>query len=281
MQPVELEGIEIELLLEALYRRYGYDFRNYARASVTRRLRQHLVKSGASSISELIPRILHDETAFQALAADLSVTVTEMFRDPSFYVALRQHVVPFLRTFPFVNVWHAGCATGEEVYSLAILLAEEGFAKRARIYATDFNEAALQKARDRIYPLDRIQEYTSNYQKSGGRRPFSDYYHARYDSVILDASLAANVTFASHNLVTDGVFAEMHLILCRNVLIYFDRSLQDRVLTLLRTSLCRRGFLCLGHKESLHFSAVKDEFDQVVPPEQIYQEKGLKARGER
>jgi chemotaxis protein methyltransferase CheR len=272
----ELEELEIGLLLEAVYRRYGYDFRQYARASVARRLRQHVIKSGAGTIAGLIPQILHDEASFQALARDLSITVTEMFRDPSFYAALRQHVVPFLRTFPFVNIWHAGCATGEEVYSLAILLTEEDLYDRVRIYATDFNEAALQKARERIYPLDKIQQYTANYQQAGGAHSFADYYRARYDAVILDPALAANVTFASHNLVTDGVFAEMHLILCRNVLIYFDRTLQGHVLALLRNSLRRRGFLCLGSKESLEFSPVHEDFIQVVPQEPIYREKGWK-----
>jgi chemotaxis protein methyltransferase CheR len=261
LRSVELEELEINLLLEAMYERYGYDFRNYARASLTRRLRQHLIRIRGDTIADLIPRILHDEDAFQALARDLSITVTEMFRDPSFYIALREHVLPFLQTFPFINIWHAGCVTGEEVY------------------ATDFNEVALQKARDRIYPPDRIQEYTANYQKAGGKRSFANYYRAHYDAVILDPALADNVTFASHNLVTDGVFAEMHLILCRNVLIYFDRTLQGRVLSLLRQSLCRRGFLCLGTKESLQFSPVRDDFYEVVPQQRIYQEKGLVGRG--
>jgi len=273
----DVETIEVELLLEALHQRYGYDFRHYARASITRRLRQHLVKANVPTIADLIPRTLHDETAFQALARDLSITVTEMFRDPTFYVALRQHVLPFLSTFPFFNVWHAGCATGDEVYSLAVVLTEEGLYDRARIYATDFNEEALQKARARIYAPDKIREYTANYQKAGGKCSFADYYHARYDAVILDPALATNITFANHNLVTDGVFAEMHLILCRNVLIYFDRTLQDRVLGLLRDSLCRRGFLCLGRKESLQLSTIRDDFVEVAPQERIYQDRGTRA----
>jgi chemotaxis protein methyltransferase CheR len=270
---MDVESLEIDLLLAALYQRYGYDFRHYARASVTRRLRQHLPKANVSTISHLIPKVLHDPAAFQALVFDLSITVTEMFRDPSFYLALRERVVPFLRTFPFINVWHAGCATGEEVYSLAILLTEEGLYDRAQVYATDFNDNALQKAQERIYPLEKIKEYTANYQQAGGKRSFAEYYHAQYDAVILDPALQRNVTFASHNLVTDGVFAEMHLILCRNVLIYFDRVLQDRALTLLRDSLCYQGFLCLGTKESLQFSQVKDDFVEVVPRERIYQYK--------
>jgi chemotaxis protein methyltransferase CheR len=270
---MDVENLEVDLLLEALRQRHGYDFRHYARASVMRRLRQHLLKAKVSTISHLIPQVLHDPAALQALVFDLSITVTEMFRDPSFYLALREHVVPFLRTFPFINVWHAGCATGEEVYSLAIVLTEGGLYDRAQIYATDFNDDALQKARERIYPMEKIKEYTANYQKAGGKRSFAEYYHARYDAVILDPTLQRNVTFASHNLVTDGAFAEMHLVLCRNVLIYFDRPLQDRVLTLLRDSLCHQGFLCLGTKESLQFSQVKDDFVEVVPRERIYQYK--------
>jgi chemotaxis protein methyltransferase CheR len=269
----DVENLEIELLLEALYQRYGYDFRHYACASITRRLRQHLSKANVPTIAHLIPRVLHEPAAFQALASDLSITVTEMFRDPSFYLALREQVVPFLRTFPFINIWHAGCATGEEVYSLAIVLTEERLYERTQIYATDFNDNALQKARERIYPMEKIKEYTANYQKAGGRQSFADYYRARYDAVILDPALQRNVTFANHNLVTDGVFAEMHLVLCRNVLIYFDRTLQDQVLTLLRDSLCHQGFLCLGTKESLQFSQVKDDFVEVVPRERIYQYK--------
>jgi chemotaxis protein methyltransferase CheR len=270
----DVEDLEIALLLEALYQRYGYDFRHYAKATVKRRLRQHLARANAATISDLIPKILHDEAAFQALVLDLSITVTEMFRDPSFYLALRETVVPFLKTFPFINVWHAGCATGEEVYSLAIVLMEEALYERAQIYATDFNDAALQKAKERIYPLEKIKEYTANYQKAGGKRSLPDYYHARYNAVILTPALQKNVTFANHNLVTDGIFAEMHLILCRNVLIYFDRTLQDRALSLLRDSLCYQGFLCLGLKESLQFSEVKDDFTEVQRKEKIYQYKG-------
>jgi chemotaxis protein methyltransferase CheR len=271
---VDVEDLEIDLLLEALHQGYGYDFRHYARASVKRRLRQHLSKAKVATISDLIPKILHDEAAFQALVLDLSITVTEMFRDPSFYLALRETVVPFLKTFPFVNIWHAGCATGEEVYSLAIVLMEEGLYERAQIYATDFNDTALQKAEQRIYPLDKVKEYTDNYRAAGGKRSLSDYYHARYKAVILSPVLQKNITFANHNLVTDGVFAEMHLILCRNVLIYFDKTLQARVLSLLRDSLCYQGFLCLGLKESLLFSEVKDDFIEVRSKEKIYQYKG-------
>jgi chemotaxis protein methyltransferase CheR len=194
-----------------------------------------------------------------------------MFRDPWFFMTLRKKVIPFLRTFPFINVWQAGCATGEEVYSLAILLKEEGLYDRTRIYATDFNDAALERAKTRIYPLDRIKEYSVNYQKAGGQKSLANYYRARYQSIILDAALLDNITFANHNLATDGVFAEMHLILCRNVLIYFDRNLQNRVLSIFRDSLCYNGFLCLGSKETLQFSAVQPDFVEFATKERIYQ----------
>ena len=194
-----------------------------------------------------------------------------MFRDPWFYLALRQKVIPFLRTFPFINVWLAGCATGEEVYSLAILLQEEGLSNRTRIYATDFNDAALEKAKARIYPLDRIKEYSLNYQKAGGRHSLADYYQARYQSIIIDASLQNNITFANHNLATDGVFAEMHLIICRNVLIYFNRTLQNRVLSIFRDSLRYNGFLGLGGKETVQFSDVEHDFEEFAAKEKIYQ----------
>lgn len=271
MDNIDLEKIEIKLLLDAIYQRYGYDFRQYSQASIKRRLLHHLVKTESRTISELIPRILRNESAYRALFFDLSVTVTEMFRDPWFYLALRQKVIPFLRTFPFINVWLAGCATGEEVYSLAILLQEEGLSNRTRIYATDFNDAALEKAKARIYPLDRIKEYSLNYQKAGGRHSLADYYQARYQSIIIDASLQNNITFANHNLATDGVFAEMHLIICRNVLIYFNRTLQNRVLSIFRDSLRYNGFLGLGGKETVQFSDVEHDFEEFAAKEKIYQ----------
>ena len=271
METVGIEQIEINLLLEAIYQRYGYDFKQYNQASIKRRLLHHLAKTGHPNISTLIPEILYDETAFKALVFDISVMVTEMFRDPWFFMTLRKKVIPFLRTFPFINVWQAGCATGEEVYSLAILLKEEGLYDRTRIYATDFNDAALERAKARIYPLDRIKEYSANYQKAGGQKSLANYYRARYQSTIMDASLQDNITFANHNLATDGVFAEMHLILCRNVLIYFDHALKNRVLSIFRDSLCYNGFLCLGSKETLQFSAVQPDFIEFAAKERIYQ----------
>jgi chemotaxis protein methyltransferase CheR len=271
VEKVEIEQIEQDLLLEAIYKRYGYDFRQYSQASIRRRIRHHLAKTKLQTISELTSKIMYDELFFQSLFFDMSITVTEMFRDPWFYLALREKVVPFLKTFPFINIWQAGCATGEEVYSMAIVLKEEGLYDRAHIYATDFNDAALEKAKTRIYSPERMREYTFNYQKAGGKKSLADYYHAQYQSVIIEAFLQENITFANHNLATDGVFGEMHLILCRNVLIYFNRTLQDRVLSLFRDSLLYNGFLCLGSKETVHFSKVKSDFMEFAPQEKIYQ----------
>jgi chemotaxis protein methyltransferase CheR len=273
VEKAKIEQIELDLLLEAIYERYGYDFRQYSRSSVHRRIKHHLAKASIQTISELTSKILHDEALFQLLLLDMSVTVTEMFRDPWFYLALRQKVIPFLKTFPFINVWHAGCATGEEVYSLAITLKEEGLYERSHIYATDFNDAALEKAKSRIYSLERIKDYSINYQKAGGKNSLADYYRARYQSIIVDGCLQENVTFANHNLATDGIFGEMHLILCRNVLIYFDRALQDRVLSLFRDSLAYNGFVCLGSRETIYFSKVKKEFVEFAAKEKIYQHK--------
>ena len=273
MNPDDLEKIELELFLDAIHQRYGYDFRHYARASVSRRARHILAKSGHQHLSDLIPLLLHDESfAFQAIY-DFSITVTEMFRDPTFYQAVRQLVTPYLQTYPFIKIWVAGCATGEEVYSLAILLKEEGLYNRTTIYATDFNETALKKAAEGIYPLKDVQQYTGNYQKSGGLHSFSEYYHADYNSAIMDTALKTNITFAHHNLVTDSVFSEVQVVFCRNVLIYFDRSLQNWVLNTLTNSLSRGGFLCLGTKETLEFSSVVDQFKAVNLQERIYQKR--------
>ena len=272
----DIEQIEIDLLLEAIYQRYGYDYRQYNQASVKRRIKHYLAKTQYQSIAAIIPDLLHDPAVFNQLFFDLSVTVTEMFRDPWFFQALREKAIPFLQTFPFINVWQAGCATGEETVSLAILLKEEGLYDRARIYATDFNDAALERAKSRIYALNRIQEYSRNYQKSGGQHSLADYYRADYQSAIFDAALFKNITFANHNLATDDVFAEMHLILCRNVLIYFNRDLQNRVLTLFRDSVRYNGFLCLGSKETIQFSTVQQDFVDFSPREKIYQCKANK-----
>ncbi len=270
MEPGDVEKIEIALLLEAVFRRYGHDFREYAVSTVERRIRDFLPRSGCASISALIPKILRDDTFFRQFLQTFSVTVTEMFRDPGVYRALRESVVPILRTYPSIRVWVAGCATGEEAYSLAILLEEEGLYERATVFATDFNEEALAGAKEGIYPLDRIRLFTQNYQDSGGTQPFSTYCHARYDAMAVSSSLKRNIIFANHNLATDAVFGEMHLILCRNVLIYFDGALQDRVLNLFYESLVHRGYLCLGAAEIIRFSLVQDRFEVVDEKARIY-----------
>ena len=270
---IDNQNIEIQLLLEAVYLKYGYDFRNYAKASIKRRILHRMAMSGIESISEMQYKVLYDVSFFESLLLDFSINVTEMFRDPLFYRALRREVIPVLKTYSYVKIWHAGCATGEEVYSMAILLKEEGLYDRSQIYATDFNQVVLQKAREGIFPIENIKEYTVNYQKAEGKESFSGYYTAKYDSVIINQALKKNILFADHNLVTDGVFGEMNLILCRNVLIYFDKILQNRVIGLFYDSLCRNGFLCLGSKESLMFSEYKSNFEDVVKEEKIYRKK--------
>jgi chemotaxis protein methyltransferase CheR len=262
--------IEIQLLLDAMRLKYGYDFRGYSRDMMCRRIDNSLSKSNLNSITELTAKVIHDPEFFSTLIYDISIPVTEMFRDPSVYLNIKQKVFPILKTYPYINIWHAGCATGEEVYSMAIALKEEGLYDRCQIYATDINDRALKKAREGIYPADRIQKYTQNYQQSGGTTSFSNYYHAMYESAKFDESLKENVTFASHNLVTDGVFAEMNLILCRNVFIYFDKMLQNKVLALFDQSLCRNGFLCLGSSESLTFTDVEKDFFEIEGNEKIY-----------
>jgi chemotaxis protein methyltransferase CheR len=274
MPNVENEKIEIELLLEAIYLKYGYDFRSYAKASIKRRILRRLSLSGLKTISEMQHGLLYDRKFFETLLLDLSINVTEMFRDPSFYRALRKKVIPELKNRSFVKVWHAGCATGEEIYSMAILLREEGLYEKTQIYATDNNQKVINEAKEGIYPIDNMKQYTRNYQKAGGRTSFSDYYTARYDNAIMRPPLKKNIVFADHNLATDGVFGEMDLILCRNVLIYFSRDLQNRAFGLFRDSLRDDGFLCLGSKESIRFSEYSDDFEDVVTKEKIYRKKG-------
>lgn len=270
MQPEEIEEIEIQLLLDALRLRYGYDFRNYAPASLRRRIAQCLSHCEFSRISEIIPRLLYDGWLLERLIGELSVTVTEMFRDPVTFSALTEKVFPILATHSFVNIWHAGCATGEECYSLAILLSEHQLHHRCRIYATDINPEAIEKAREGIYPLERMRTFSSNYHKAGGRGSLADYYHAHYDMACMDPQLRAHMVFATHNLATDGVFAEMNLILCRNVLIYFDPSLQKRVLALFHQSLMPGGLLCLGDSEGLHGSRFQEQFASLGGIRSLY-----------
>lgn len=266
----ELERTEIELLLEGVFRHYGFDFRSYAYASIRRRLWKRVEAEGLTNLSELQARVLHDEDAMERLLLDLSVNVTAMFRDPNFYQAFRSRVMPLLRTYPFIRIWHAGCSTGEEVYSMAVLLEEAGLYERSRIYATDINDIVLQQARRGIFPLDRMQEYTENYIRAGGTRSFSEYYTAKYDGALFDQRLVRNVVFAQHNLVTDRSFSEFHVICCRNVLIYFDKELQNRVHSLFYESLVRLGVLCLGSKESLKFSKYEPCYERLDDTEKIY-----------
>lgn len=257
-------------LLEAIFQRYGHDFRAYSRVSIERRVRDFLQESGCDSIAELILRIMADEAFFERFLLKCSVTVTGMFRDPAVYRSLRDHVLPALKTYPFFKIWHAGCSTGEEAYSLAILLKEEGAYERATIFATDFNDWALHMAKEGIYAIARVREYTLNYQESGGLHSLADYYHAHHDSIMMDKSLRTHITFANHNLVTDAVFGDMNFIMCRNVLIYFDSDLQDRVLSLFNESLVTGGFLCLGSSESLHFSKLKANYRIIDEKSRIY-----------
>jgi chemotaxis protein methyltransferase CheR len=266
----DLERVEIEVLLEAVYRHYGFDFRSYAYASIRRRLWKRLQAEGLKTISALQALVMHSPEAMERLLLDLSVNVTSMFRDPGFYKAFRRDVIPLLRTYPFIRVWHAGCSTGEEVYSMAILLQEEGLYDRARIYATDINDVVLQKARTGIFPLERMQEYTENYIRAGGTRSFSEYYTAKYGGALFSPLLTRNVIFAQHNLVTDRSFSEFNVIFCRNVLIYFEKSLQNRVHSLFYDSLVTFGILALGSKESLRFSKYEPCYDRVHPSEKIY-----------
>jgi chemotaxis protein methyltransferase CheR len=266
----DVDEIELGLLLEGVYRRYGFDFREYAPASLRRRVWRRVHAEGVSTISALQDRLLHDPACMERLLLDLSINVTAMFRDPTFYVAVREKVVPLLRTYPFTRIWIAGCSTGEEVYSLAILLLEEGVYERARIYATDINESVLDRARAGVFPLDKMREYTQNYIKAGGQRAFSEYYLAKYDGAQFQRSLVENVVFAQHNLVSDRSFNEFNVIVCRNVMIYFDRALQDRVHRLFYDSLAMFGVLALGAKESIRFSPFEDSYEDLDANERLY-----------
>jgi len=265
--------LELNLFLEAIYQQYGYDFRHYARSSLKRRVQNCMERENKSQISELIPCIIHDMYFFDRFLQDMSITVTAMFRDPVLFKSLNENIIPKLATYPTINIWHAGCATGEEVYSIAILLSEAGLLDRTRIYATDYNNHSLKKAEAGNYPLGNIREFAENYRSSGGMATFSDYYEQSGDSVTFSSKLKEKITFAHHNLMKDGVFAEMHLILCRNVLIYFDQTLQNKVLEVISDSLIHRGFLMLGDRESIEFSSVAKQFEQTYTKMRIYRKK--------
>ena len=268
------EKIEIDLLLAGILNRYGYDFTHYSRASLKRRLQRAMGLAKVTRFTELLDHLLHDEKCFDEFLKSMSVTVTEMFRDPEFYQAIRETVVPVLKTYPFVKIWHAGCATGEEVYSMALLLHEEGFLDRARIYATDFNKHSLDIAARGIYPSRTMGDYARNYREAGGSRELAEYYHDGYEHAKFKDFLKERITFSYHNLVTDGVFGEMNLICCRNVMIYFDKVLQDQVLLKLTDSLRHGGYLCLGNKESLNFTNVKHLYETHDRKQRIYRKSG-------
>jgi chemotaxis protein methyltransferase CheR len=268
------QKLEVELLLAGIQKRYGYDFTHYSHASLMRRLEKARAQAHVNRYTELLDKLLHDTQCFDEFLKAMSITVTGMFRDPLFYRTLREKIVPMLKTFPFIKIWHAGCATGEEVYSMALMLHEEGFLARARIYATDFNKRSLDTAERGVYPVKNVEAYTANYFEAGGTNDFSNYYSDSYELIKFKNFLKERITFSYHNLVSDGVFGEMNLICCRNVLIYFDKTLQYQVLAKFSESLRYGAFLCLGNKESLNFTAVKPLFTPVDKKQRIYRKSG-------
>jgi chemotaxis protein methyltransferase CheR len=272
-EDLHIEDLELELLLEALVRRWGYDFRNYSRASLRRRVRRALEVEGLASISSLQHILIRDSEAMQRFVYTLAVHVTAMFRDPPFYRAVREQILPLLRTYPFVRIWHAGCSTGEEVYSLAILLHEAGIYDRTRIYATDLSDELLHRARGGVYPLRAMREYQANYAAAGGQADLSNYYLSDGERAIVRRDLRRNLVFSQHNLASDGSFNEFHVVFCRNVMIYFDDSLKDRVQRLLHDSLTRFGILALGMKETLRYGLYEDRFAAIDEAVRIYRRK--------
>jgi len=268
------EDIEINLFIEMLFQKYGYDFREYSKAHMKRRIKHRIqIETDIKTISDFTHAVLWDETYFRKVISDFSINVTEMFRDPSFYKKIREELIPVLKTYPFIKVWHAGCSTGEEVYSMAILLKEEGILNKTQIYATDFNDVVLKKAKEGIYTTEYLKDYKKNYKQSGGKFELSDYYSEAYGTIIFEKTLKERILFSNHNLVTDGVFGEMNMIICRNVLIYFERSLQNKVFKLFEKSLCHGGILGIGSKESLQFSEVYSNFTPIDLQEKIFKKK--------
>ena len=272
---VEDSDIELQLLIEAIYQKFHHDFRRYAAASLKRRMTAARLRLNCGTFSQLQDRVLHDPPAFHTVLDYLTVPVTEMFRDPDYFRSLRQTVIPLLRTYPSLKVWVAGCSTGEEVYSLAILLSEEGLLERTLIYATDINPGSLQKAAAGIYDVERVPGFTESHRRSGARASLSEFYTAAYGRAVFDKSLRSHIVFSDHSLATDSVFAEVQLVSCRNVLIYFNHALQDRAVGLFRDALCRKGFLGVGSKESLRFTSHALSFTELVPNDRIYQRRDL------
>jgi chemotaxis protein methyltransferase CheR len=266
----DLERIEVQVLLEAIYQHYGFDFRGYALGSLKRRLWRRAYAEKVETMSALQDRVLHDPAVMERLLLDLSINVTSMFRDPTFFKAFRESVVPLLRTYPFVRIWNAGCSTGEETFSLAILLREEGLYDRARIYATDINDKVLARARAGVFPIEKMRDYTENYIRAGGTESFSSYYKADGGAARFDPELIEQVVFAQHNLVSDAPFNEFNVIVCRNVMIYFGKTLQDRVHELFYESLDPFGILALGHKESIKFTKFEERYEPLDAPEKLY-----------
>jgi chemotaxis protein methyltransferase CheR len=270
----ETEDLEVRLLLEAMAAKYGYDLRAYQPASMKRRVQSALLKSGSGNLGDLQHRLLHDAALFATVLHDLTVQVTEMFRDPSFYRNFRAEVIPVLRTYPLLKIWHAGCSSGEEVYATAILLTEEGLYERSQIYATDLSTQALDRAREGVYPSHRLVAFTDSYAAFGGERSFEEYYSAAYDHIAVKPALRKNIVFFQHDLVSDHVFGEMNVIFCRNVLIYFDRQLRARVLAKFEQGLSRGGYLCLGSSEQIVESGPGLSFVEVAGGQRIYRHQG-------
>jgi chemotaxis protein methyltransferase CheR len=262
--------IEIKLLIDAIYLKYNYDFRNYSKASQKRRIEQGMSALKCQTISELQSQVLHDPAVFMQLLQYLTIPVSEMFRDPSYFLSIREQVVPVLKTYPSLKIWVAGCSTGEEAYSLAILLQEEGLLDRSIIYATDINPVSLEKAKKGVFSLDKMEAYAENYHAAGGKQSFERYYTGAYDGALFNKELAEKITFSDHSLATDSVFSETHFVSCRNVVIYFNKALQNRAYGLFHESLCRRGFLGLGHKESLDFSSFSHQFEAIVKKDRLF-----------
>ncbi len=269
-EPYQTEALEVDLLLAGIATRYGYDFRGYARASLMRRVRQAVRREGVPTVSALQDRVLHDPDSMLRFIDRIAVHTTSMFRDADVYMALRREVIPLLRTYPFIRIWHAGCSSGEEVYSLAILLQEEGLYDRCRLYATDFSDSVIDRARKGIFTIPSIRQHTIAYQKAGGRGDFSAYYQTDAQHAVMRQSLRRNAIFSQHNLVCDGAFNEFHLILCRNVMIYFDRELREHVHALLYGSLAKFGILSIGMKESLYLTPFADRFEELGRDLKLY-----------
>jgi chemotaxis protein methyltransferase CheR len=266
----ETDAIEARLFLEAIYVRYDYDLRGYAAAPMRRRLAAALTRTGIEHLGELQHRVLHDQQLFTEVLHDLTVPVSELFRDPDFYRSFRERVVPVLSTYPLLRIWNAGCATGEEAYATAIVLKEEDVYERSQIYATDLSSLSVASAKAGVYSAERLATFQDNYDQAGGRSSLSNFYTTAYDCIALNAHLRRNMLFFQHNLVSDQVFGEMHVIFCRNVLIYFGQELRRQVLAKFRQSLCAGGFLCLGDSEQLSRADLQNDFSEFSPKDRIY-----------